>query len=86
MSEQQQTPPTGPAAAAGKRTTRSPLDEELASKGGEAAHDTPQRFAPAADVPDAPSGAPREVQELTEEAQLAQERPYEPHSSTAAPH
>jgi hypothetical protein len=84
MSEQQHTPPTGPAAEAGKRDTRSPLEKELATTAG--GDETKQRFSPAADVPDAPAGAPREVQELTEEAKLAQERPYEPQSSKAAPH
>lgn len=56
-----------PAQAAGAREQRHPTDAP-------AADDAPQRFAPAADVPTPPPGAPAEVQELAQEAELVREK------------
>ena len=75
----------GPAAAAGKREVRHPGEKELA-RAGEEGDTSKQRFAPAADVPEAPAGASAEVGEVIEEASEAQKRPYEPQSTKQAPH
>jgi hypothetical protein len=84
MSSKPPTTPEGPAASAGKREARSPQDEPLATMAGGEEH--PQRFGKGqVDTPEAPPGATKEVQELTEEAAKSAERPYEPQSTKATP-
>ena len=74
----------GPAAAAGQREQRSPGDAP-------AADESKQRLSAAQDLSgvEAPAGASvpgsRDLCEQVEEAKMAQERPYEPQSTTPKP-